>query len=761
MTDISDAALDAEFDKLLRGQSLDDLDAELDRAFNQAAAGIKPKKATREQEIATENAVSSGGIPLFDRARGNFALGGLKSVEGVQFLASQYGPDRVIPILEDDQIVNVVIKDPATGRGVSVDPKAVEFGDLVDVSDVAFEMSADMAGTAAGGAIAGPPGAVAGGVAGSIIGNVAKQAIGASLPGEAKQLTDRDRLIELGLTAGLGLAIPGASAGARQVLTTLGEAGAPGLGNAAKRAAAETIEAGIEEVGEPAAARIARFAAAGVDASPAQATRRISDNAVEKALAGSPAPGVADAMQEFKRTQVRQLGGAVDKTIQALGKSRDRAATGRAVADASKTLFRELKKARSDAFRTGFSKADIASGGLAVLPTDNLRTALESLVQENTFQNILSDSPLGKRAARELAGLQQTVTMKEAQALLAKFRGKSFWEESIKDGAPIDAMRGQLLDAMQRDLGAAVDQGVPGARWLAEARQSYAQISQELGQARQGILVNSIESLRPKSMRPGRFLKNLLTDDPKAVSAAMNVLEGASPEIIPSIRASAADVLFSAAGGVDKFSPSKFRTVFGKQQSQLKEIFAGDPEGLKALSGLVQIADELAPQNLTGAVAGAQTAAFGRWMQRVAGQKVGGPDTGPVAWVTGTLEWLRGLGANKRQAILVELISNPQARAGFAKAAREARRWPNVGTAITGFLGRLGRQQIEEKVFDFRGVDTGFGLDIGDPNAEPIDPNELQDLRGPMFSPNANRRQQDRTLTGVGSQAPSLKDLVR
>lgn len=701
------------------------------------------------EELGT--AISLGGD------RGRFALDRLKKML----------PDRaVVPIPDNDgNISGIAISEPGQDD-VPINQRqfrTFETGTLASSLPAAFKTVLGGIGSAMGASagamtspVTGVAGPVAGGLAGGAAGDAAANAILQGVdefvfPGEGA--SPEDRLADMGTDVAIGAIVPGAVAGARGVV-----GGARRLvGAGSRRDMAERLTREFAEGGEEAAEALARSRELGGALSPGRvtgSTAQLDEEAATRQFAKDIFDDIdlrnMEAARRGALNVAERLGGA------------ESAEAGTKIASATENAQTAMAASRDSAFQKSLTKADLVSNGARTIGHDVMQTEVDTLIREfGRTATVSDDIEKAMRSVTQIrsrmSGPIPKLTAKEMQREMRAL-GRAV-QAAKRRGNDVEAMINQrLLNARRADLDRAIEEGVPGARFLREARDRYAAATREIESMSEPILERA--GIDVANARPELVVRKLLTSGTETSNRKIaKVLGKVDPDALRDARAAVVNSVIDGATEGGQFSLAKYARAIERNQSKLSGLFDGDPKSLQMLNKVARFARDAQARGSVGGP-GSRTTPLA-----MAVAALGGFSSKLLDNIPG-ISALPQFNREQQSRFFAELIRNPAERERLTALATRLRRNPRAAnmSRITELVTRL----VEDRTlrigedgareFDFAGERAPVPpIEVQDPT---VDPAQLSDLRGAM-SPNFRDQEQERQLTGIGSRAPSLKDLVR
>jgi hypothetical protein len=481
---------------------------------------------------------------------GQRALASFKSSpqSEANYYATQFGKENV-QLTRDNR---VLIKDPKSGQWRAADEAGFGIGDIADVVGSLPELIGGAGGAIVGGAtgllgagVGAIPGAIAGGAGGSALGNVAKQAVGAMIPGEEVE-TLGQRVGDVALAGALG----GVGEGAGQLAyhgaikpVTKALIGRAVRANAPAVAEAQAIEASINRGAQPGTPAFGLL--------PGEATGSRTMQMVEEAgrkdvsgaqlFADRTAQDVAAMRDKALRMIDEVRGGARPVSDLTLG------GQARTVFDEVDDAFEMALQARADA-DFAFLKNPIANR--LRFDTPNFNEALGRL-RDADVNSLGQAGPVATGIDKLVSELPQRMTAKDLQLYLKRFgrigygKGDQTFLEKLGDADKVKVAK-QMFAALSADVEQAATSGQPGhtlANALRTAKDRYAAGLGEMRDWQEGLFAKVVGDYGPESA--SRIVDNIYKLKPDELKSVMTVM-GYRPEVANAVRANFIERAFEA-----------------------------------------------------------------------------------------------------------------------------------------------------------------------------------------------------------------------
>jgi len=497
----------------------------------------------------------------------------------INYLQNRFPDAQIIPDVDEDGTLtgNAIIREPGKPPRYLDRKDLWTLGDVADLSGDALETSVGTAGAVGGALLGGPAGAVAGGAVGGGLGAAARQVASATLPG-ADNLSTGDRLVNIGLSAGLGAAGEAAAIpiavgarvvgrtmlqGARRVYGVLPEA-VPGVA-AARRSAATTELAktvGIDVGGQASqglkATTTKKFyertqeieqtlSALNVDDpvkfTVPEATGSKYGLGVQRVLAQTPE--TMDEMAMMKARKAASISKAADRIVDLVAANPDElgdATVGEATAGTVSKYIGAAREARSATAGPIYRASSEAGGGARNTITDSTRKALGDIIESNKFNPAKTES----QARAVLDKLTQAgtkkggrVTIDDMQNLRSLFVGIQSGELTPIEGLAVANQRrlaGKVLDAIETDL-TATEGTVNGeaATLLRKANSTWREMSKPINEAATDVL-NRILKLDQAGAGES-VVGRVMSMSGKQRRGLFDILEKTDPAVAKNLRA--------------------------------------------------------------------------------------------------------------------------------------------------------------------------------------------------------------------------------
>lgn len=541
--------------------------------------------------------VAPGGAPPGVRTN----MGALKSeVEKHDYLVSEFGQDNVLPVLgqQGDDVIGFRFRASDKEPWRFVDPSPGDVGqgggkfesmvrDAVgDAADVAVPLMLEAAPGAAaqvvGNAVAGPVGGAVAGTLMDAAGPYLTDAYASKLPGydPSQHQTGQDAVIAGGASA------------AFNALPFAGRFLKPGVHNLARKAGKElvldegaekvAIKTGAEMVGD----RMALSKRTATDLTPAQATG--SRAMLQMQDAASSIGKHANEIRAVEVNQARQANEFLNLTLNRIGPDVDSATAGTAVARAYENYLKKLSDVRRGATKPLFDEAEKALGGERVIPINGFLDSVDEMIarykspgSSSGTQSLVKQLETMRAGLVAEGGQRSGVSVSELSAMLSDWGGsaKSGAMDVFKDTDPrrARAAAARLFGALKNDMDvAASDEALgPAAGALRKARDTYAELSRPIEEARSSLLTNALkmEGERP-DMIGAAFAQSR---SPAQIKRALDIVSKADPEAAVMLKRDMLNaVVEGAEAGAERararidISPQKFASQMSLSKNRAK-----------------------------------------------------------------------------------------------------------------------------------------------------------------------------------------------
>lgn len=482
-------------------------------------------------------------------------LGLINSVESrAKYLVGAYGQDNVRAI--DNRLF---FRENNDSQFTELDPGGFDgFGDFADASGAAIVTAPAIAGEV----IAGPLGAAAG----AAIGDGLRQgaAVGLGVEDEFKPV---DTLKE-GAIAATGAGLFGAPVRLSKSAASVPSAITPKFANRAERS-----DAGIES------RAIEESIGAGTILTTGEATGSTTFRALEDYLRTSPKS--SDIADSFEIRRLERITRKLDTIID--GKTPE--STGRNIGNLFLKGVDEADKLRSSNFRATLDEAFNESGGQSVISLSNVKSSVSSLINDlDVGVNDSGIDDLGATINKLFSNDSDQLNAKQFQNLMSQVgkmaNGKGQILKSIEDKSTRRLVGGRLLSGLRSDLDSAIENNVPGASKLKEARDQFAADSQLVDQFTTDILA---KATKVDDFTPEKVIAKFKTASPSEIRKTVNTLKAMDQGSVSDIgKAFVFDMLENSRSSVGdigadvpNISYAKFATEFNKQKNRLKEVMSG------------------------------------------------------------------------------------------------------------------------------------------------------------------------------------------
>jgi hypothetical protein len=576
-------------------------------------------------------------------------LAGLKAspTGKMNFLREKFGSENVKEVKDSSgNIVNVVIGRPGQ-RPMLLDPKGIDFGDILAQSGNVLETAAGMGGAVlAARAGRGRMGSAAIEAGADLAGGVARQAVSAMLPGDDNlSMADRAGMVGLGVAAGQvanvaqgSAALVGREAPLPKAIGGKGVMPATRAQSDLKRAFAEEGDKeSLQSIsGETVKDRADR--AAGIQGRVNETLRESGEDG-DFRLTGAQATGsraaakawhvlsqtpeAGDEILRMERRQLSQLGQAAEawtKKMAADPKALGNEAVGDKAVEVLGRHIGELRAARSEAARPLFEAAQEASRGMKIVPTEKTITTLQHLLKESEFLPASQTKPLREALEALQAGSsgKGRIGIDQVQNLMKTWGDLAHGEGTIIEGATKANQRrmaGLVLRGIEADLDAASHGAVNAAAIdaLTAARTVWREHSKGIDAVSTGA-VNRLLKLEGEPTTE-KVVDRLLSMGEAETGHVMRLIEKTDPATAQNIRAQGIlNILEKSGHGVAtpggavmdsvSLSPQQLVALGRKHGKQINALLGGDKKAQAMVKDIFEAADMLA----TGpAYRGAQT----------------------------------------------------------------------------------------------------------------------------------------------------------
>lgn len=507
------------------------------------------------------------------------------------YLESKYGADNVAVHPNLGYMVR------NADQWQTVEDRGLSLADLADMTGGAMEVAPA---AVTGFMTANPLAAGAAGVAG----NVARQTVSGMLPGEDR-MTLGDRAISAGLS-GVG-DMAGAKAG-NMLVTAFDKARPHNL-------AAQFYRGQMNTPRGDRAAQITERT--GIEFMPGQASGSRGALTLEGLARRHPAS--ADRMQQFDESQVNQAYDYIKGLQNRIDPTQSGAdAVGGRVSETFRGVVEQAGKARSRQWDADFSMIKARIGDQPAIETNNLKTAIEQIVEEmDTPLGFDAVSAMSNKLKGVLGDINYPLTPSQVQrtlSVLSKARaGQAKLFSDLDDKGQTRYIAGKLAAALERDL---------------DEFSNTNGLSQEavtaLRTARANWRKNSeaIEGLQETAL--GRLLGGKYEPAPEKIVDAFSrmrgseirrtaqILDGKDPEVMNQVRSAMlqkalTDSAPAASTGYELISPAKFNTYLRRHQEQFINAFVSSGKN-KELGELKMAYEALGRMANRGGTDGSPTA---------------------------------------------------------------------------------------------------------------------------------------------------------
>lgn len=520
-----------------------------------------------------------------------------------QFMSLKLTPEGKAGLLESyfgvgnvktDAEGNFFVREEAGKPFGRVDPEGFEINDLVEsLAGPALELPLSIFGRTAAGA-----------ATGAAAGNLLRQGVSEMLPGD-DNLTSRQRVEEVGTAAITGGALQG---------------GIGALGRGADAIRPQNIVSNrvnkLESTPQATEGR-AVSQQTGVPLTLGQETSDPGVLALEQMARRHPAS--AGFMRDQDVAQMEKALGAVEGALNRID-SRGLGAF-EVGAQIQKNFNSAVDKARNIRTRQAtddFGKVHSAANGRPIVPTDNVRQELQTLIDEFDVPGG-GDATAGlvnqlKRVQSEFAGAQ-ALTGQQLQRLMqvysntARNKGQVFKDI---DRSQQRLIAGRVLSALERDLDGAVNTSGQAGDFLATslrtARDNYRNNSQFIDELRNTVLGRMFNS--PIKPSPEAVADKMRTMRPSEITQTIRILQSQDPEMANGIarhvmekaleKATVTRTMRASDGSGVKFSPDRFLTHLPNDET-VRAVLAHQPNAIKEVRAITEALERIADQ---GAAAG-------------------------------------------------------------------------------------------------------------------------------------------------------------
>jgi hypothetical protein len=636
----------------------------------------------------------------------------------VNSLINDFGQDnvRVVADPETQEITGIFAREAPGEKFKPLDKEGFIgdiIGDTVDILPDIGESLVGIGGTIGGtvlGSAASPAGAVAGGIAGGAAAD-ALSAVGrvklAEAIGADPEMTSGDiaKLAGFNVATGLlGEGVQGIFRGARAALkpsVRLEREIAKQTGG--KSAFREAAQEGLE---------LSRRT--GVDLNLAQATGSSAASRVQGELAGSA--GDFPLAQAAEKS-LKQFQNFTEKTIKSLAKGGGKVTRTEAGERAAKAIGRNidtLVKERSSRFGEALNIAEAQSGGKSIIQLENFEKVLNDEIDlikstpgarvnkapELRYLNRLKED-LGNFRPEEgaLASISPLQMNNQLRDLVdaSDFLKKPKTLETRGD-VGVSRIAKRLLGAAQDDLSQAVESGVAGAGALRQARNEFAQMSQDIAQRKSKLAKTAIKAVGIDDVsRPEEVVKKFASAEPEEFARTIAVLDEIDAGAARDIRRAAVDEIFEGSKKVsdagDVFiTPDGIERLFNNKKSRrfIMGIAEDNKQAMAMINDLRSVAKKLQTKSAGGTAGGAGFFGLAQKGARLA-----------KGDITAAIPSTRFLLRKER---FLKMMADPKQWSEFMKIADPPKSWTRsaataakeVGKAISRIEALQARQDVLE-----------------------------------------------------------------